>query len=153
MSITIRDLLEAVSAIPQLLFDWFGDLFCKVGLGVECSIYNWSELTLGQAALIGFLIWAISVSVWKDLLAKNGKSVAIAKLISVPAGVFVFGALVVTEIYILSGMGKGIGEYVPYFVIEIGIYIILILAPVLVGIFVCDRLHVMVKASVEREHL
>ena len=53
---------EALFQIQMTFADtgaWFFDLSCKFGLAPSCVYTNWKDLTVGQAALVAFLAFAI----------------------------------------------------------------------------------------------
>lgn len=55
----IRELLSQIQTTFADAGAWFIDLACKFGIAPKCVYTDWRELTVGQAALMTFIAFAI----------------------------------------------------------------------------------------------
>jgi len=84
---------------------WFMDLSCKFGLAPKCVYIDWKELSVGQAAFVGFLAFAI-VRLILDRLAMRKFLAFCAALIS--WAVILFG-----EVYLVDNFPFKIPDSLP----------------------------------------
>jgi len=101
----IRELLSQVQATFADAGAWFMDLSCKFGLAPKCVYTDWKDLSVGQAAFVLFLSFAI-VRLILDRLA-------IRKFLAFCAA-FISGAIILFgEIFLLDNFPFKIPDSLP----------------------------------------
>jgi hypothetical protein len=101
----IRELLSQVQATFADAGAWFMDLSCKFGLAPKCVYTDWKDLSVGQAAFVLFLSFAI-VRLILDRLA-------IRKFLSFCAALISGIAITFGEIYLLDNFPFKIPDSLP----------------------------------------
>lgn len=101
----VRELLSQIQMTFADAGAWFMDLSCKFGVAPSCVYTDWKDLSVGQAALIGFLSFAI-VRLILDRLA-------IRKFLAFCAA-FISGlAILFAEIYLVDNFPLKIPDSLP----------------------------------------
>ena len=101
----VRELLSQIQTTFADAGAWFMDLSCKFGLAPKCVYTDWKELSVGQAAFVGFLAFAI-VRLILDRLAMRKFLAFCAALIS--WAVILFG-----EVYLVDNFPFKIPDSLP----------------------------------------
>ena len=101
----VRELLSQIQISFADAGAWFMDLSCKFGLAPKCVYTDWKELSVGQAAFVGFLAFAI-VRLILDRLAMRKFLAFCAALIS--WAVILFG-----EVYLVDNFPFKIPDSLP----------------------------------------
>jgi len=101
----VRELLSQIQMTFADTGAWFMDLSCKFGLTPKCVYSDWKDLSVGQAALVGLLAFAI-VRLILDRLA-------IRKFLAFCATVISGVVILSGEIYLLDNFPFKIPDSLP----------------------------------------
>ena len=121
----IRELLSQMQATFADAGTWLMDLSCKFGLGPKCVYTDWKELSVGQAALVGFLSFAI-VRLILDRLA-------IRKFLAFCAALISGLAILLGEIYLVDNFSFKIPDSLPVLPINLWFLLFCALMPFFLG--------------------
>jgi len=124
----IRELLSQMQATFADAGTWLMDLSCKFGLGPKCVYTDWKELSVGQAALVGFLSFAI-VRLILDRLA-------IRKFLAFCAALIAGVAILLGEIYLVDNFPFKIPDSLPALPIKLLCLLICALVPFFLASYV-----------------
>ena len=124
----IRELLSQMQATFADAGMWLMDLSCKFGLGPKCVYTDWKELSVGQAALVGFLAFAI-VRLIVDRLA-------VRKFFAFCAASISGLAILFAEIYLVDNFAFKVPDNLPVLPINLLSLLLCTLIPFFVASFV-----------------
>lgn len=125
----IRELLSQIQTTFADAGAWFMDLSCKFGLAPKCVYTDWKDLSVGQAAFVLFLSFAI-VRLILDRLA-------IRKFLAFCAA-FVSGAIILFgEIYLLDNFAFKIPDSLP----ALPFNLMSLLSCALIPFFIASSIH------------
>ena len=125
----IRELLSLVQTTFADAVAWLVDLSCKFGIAPKCVYTDWKELTVGQAALVAFLAFAIV----RLILDKW----AIRKFLAFCAAAIAGLAIMTSEIYLIDHFSLKAPESLSWFPISL----IGLLLCALIPFFVASIVH------------
>ena len=124
----IRELLSLVQATFADAGAWLADLSCKFGIAPKCVYTDWKELTVGQAALVAFLAFAVV----RLLLDKW----AIRKFLAFCAAAIAGLAIMTSEIYLIDHFFLKVPESLSWFPSNLICLLLCALIPFFVASFV-----------------
>ena len=101
----VRELLSQEQTTFADAGAWLVDLSCKFGLAPNCVYTDWNDLTVGQAALVAFLAFAIV----RLILDKWAIRKFLAFCVALIAGV----AIALGEIYLVDHFPLKVPESLP----------------------------------------
>ena len=125
----VRELLSQIQGTFADSGAWLVDLSCKFGLAPSCVYTDWKDLTVGQAALVAFLAFAI-VRLMLDKWA-------IRKFLAFCAALIAGLAVVFGEIYFVDHFPLKVPESLP--LLPINLFGLLLFA--LIPFFVACLVH------------
>ena len=121
----VKELLSQMQTTFGDAGTWFIDLSCKFGIAPKCVYTDWRELTVGQAALVVFIAFAIVRLILDKWAIRKFLAFCVASI----AGLAVMSG----EIYLVDHFSFKVPESVSWFPVNLVVFLLCGLIPFFVA--------------------